>query len=403
MTSSSSRKKTICFFGVAAHLGGAERSVLELLRQIRLNEEVCGYGARVLMPKNEGAFIDEVRKLGITVDVIEMPAKFLALSRSQPGRAVVDAMVSSPAVALYLAKLAKYFKATSPDLIYTTGIKCHLVSALLKPVLQMPVLWHLRDILAPGPTLVALRAAAALGHIALAANSKATAEAFSNAPFNIDVVYNGFDAKALQPRRNRMFNELFKVDASIPIVGMLGVVARWKGQLEFLRMARQVLDQGIDARFVVIGSEIYDTSGDRGFFDTVKEEAKKLGLHDHVHFAGYMNNPAEALNGLDALVHASTKPEPFGRVIVEAMACRVPVVASRAGGVLEIIEERQTGLLFEPANPTDMARALSTLLNDSALREAIALRARKSFEERFTNEQYFAAMNKLFQRFLVQP
>jgi len=220
------------------------------------------------------------------------------------------------------------------------------------------------------------------------ANSHATARQLNSEEGKVHVVYNGLDETVFFPQSNRHFNEKLGLDPKTAIVGMLGVLARWKGQLEFIRMAKMLFDSGHDVHFVIIGDEIYDTSGESGFKTELINEVKKLKMEDRIHFWGFVDNSSFALNGLDILVHASIKPEAFGRVILEAMACALPVAASADGGVLELIEDGVTGLLFQPGQVEFMARQVSRLLQNPDLRQTLSRNALNRFKKYFTIDRH---------------
>ena len=397
------KKRTVCFYFVATHLGGAERSVLELLKGMQLNPD-CGYQPIALVPKFEGALVDELKKLGIPLDIIPMPERFLSITRRKPLLSLLQGWYSLPTVPPYIFKVQSYFRTEKPDLIYSVGIKCHLFAAIISPLVSIPVLWHLRDMLAPGPTLTTLRTIGRLPLIHLAANSKSTADNFregSKIPDDkIPVVHNGLNPKDYAPEPNRIYNRAFGVSDDTPIVGIVGVIARWKGQLEFIRMAKSLHNAGSKAKFVVVGSEIYDTLGERGVLKSLEAEVEKLGLTEVVHFAGYVQKPAEAINGFDVLVHASIEPEPFGRVVAEAMACGVAVAAAGAGGIMELIENGKTGLLFKPGDVAEMTHAVQCLLADAKLRKQLATNGRARFLSHFTNDTYFNGMMRVFDRII---
>ena len=83
---------------------------------------------------------------------------------------------------------------------------------------------------------------------------------------------------------------------------------------------------------------------------------------------GYRSDVADCVNALDVMIHASTDPEPFGRVLLEGMALRKPLVASRGGAVPEIVVDGETGLLFEPGDADDLDHALGDLVGNTGRR-----------------------------------
>jgi glycosyltransferase involved in cell wall biosynthesis len=243
--------------------------------------------------------------------------------------------------------------------------------------LGVPVFWHLREIFARGKTAWLLRRIARIGRVRLIANSGATARAFGRPA---RVVHNGISVEAWRARNAcRLRGELGLGEA--PVVGIAGVLARWKGQDVFLRAASRL---GAEVQFVVIGDEVYDTGRDRGFGGELRGLARELGLAERVHFLGFRADVEELLGDLDALVHASVRPEPFGRVMIEGMAAGVPVVAARDGGVLEIIQDEQDGLLHTPGDVADLARQIERVLRDAALARRLRDQGARTVRDRFS-------------------
>lgn len=349
------------------------------------------YRPWVLLPKAEGPLAAELVRRGIRSEVLALPVDWIGMSRSRPLEALGRGARSSAAVVAYVARLASRVRRSRSQILQSNGLKCHALAALAAPAAGAKVLWHMRDILQPGPWHETLRGLARLPWVRVVANSRATAEALGLSPAHSPfVVYNGFCPSAWKPVPNRRWGE------GKPVVGIVGVLARWKGQLEFLAVAKKLVESGVDARFVVIGGEIYDTGSDQGFGLELEREAERLGIRNRVQFAGFVTDPIEAVNGLDVLVHASTRPEPFGRVVVEAMACGVPVVASRAGGIPELVRDRESALLCPPGDVTAIAEAVGRLLGNPQLRTDLIENARREFLCRFTLDRHTRAIQSVY-------
>jgi glycosyltransferase involved in cell wall biosynthesis len=165
-------------------------------------------------------------------------------------------------------------------------------------------------------------------------------------------------------------------------VGLVATMARWKGHDVFLH-ALALLPVDLPIRGYVIGGAIYSTDGSQRTIEELGVLASSLGIAEKVGFTGFLENPAAAMRSLDICVHASTQPEPFGRVIVEAMAVGLPVIASRGGGADELIEEGKTALAFPPGDAKELAGLIKRLANDKLLRRRMGDAGHSSVESRF--------------------
>lgn len=368
----------ICFYSVATQLGGAERSLLEYLRYVK---QETTEGIQLLLPKNNGALLEEVRKLGIQPEVLAMPSALLLGTRR---KSLFSQIKVIPATFQYFFQLLRFLRKTQPDIIYTTGIKCHVFGALVGYFLEIPVLWHLRDEIRDFTRNV-LQIFYASDNVSAVANSQATARSLSHEKMPA-VVYNGIAAEDFPRQRSTMLHDELKLSKNTKIVGIIGVLARWKGQVEFLQMAAQLAN--IDnLHFVVIGDQIYDTAGDKEYRESLYSLTKTLNLEKRVSFLGFRREVAPLLQSLDVLVHASIEPEPFGRVIIEAMATGTPITASRAGGPLEILRESVDGLFHTPGHSAGMAKNVRKLLEPN-FSEKICDSAHRRFLQCFTHHRY---------------
>jgi glycosyltransferase involved in cell wall biosynthesis len=155
-------------------------------------------------------------------------------------------------------------------------------------------------------------------------------------------------------------------------VGMIGRIAPQKGQVEFLRAARHLRG----CRFTICGAPLF---GDGSYLDEVRRLAEGLP----VEFLGWQDDAGAVLSRLDLLVVPSTVPEATPRVILEAFAAGVPVLASPTGGIPELIEHNRTGFLIE-----SLEKQMRELAGQPALREIVAANARQEWRARFTLVEY---------------
>jgi glycosyltransferase involved in cell wall biosynthesis len=157
-------------------------------------------------------------------------------------------------------------------------------------------------------------------------------------------------------------------------IGIFGRVTGWKGQKEFLRAAMQVLPKFPGLRLYIVGDA---SDGDPRYFDQCREIARSSPFADQIEFTGLVTDVATYYRKCTVVVHASIEPEPFGMVVIEAMAEARPVVASMLGAPPEIIQDGIEGYLVDPTDSDAMAGRISKLLGDPALATDMGIRGHK--------------------------
>jgi glycosyltransferase involved in cell wall biosynthesis len=179
-------------------------------------------------------------------------------------------------------------------------------------------------------------------------------------------------------------------------VGLVATFARWKGHDIFLEAAARV-PRDLPCRFYVVGGPIYRSLGSQYTLEELRSRAEALGLDSRLGFAGYLTNPAQALRALDIVVHASTRPEPFGRVIIEGMACGRAVIAAPIGGATELFEDGLSALSCPPGDPGALAAAVIRLVADADLRHRLGIAGRQAalsgFDRRRLADEWVAAFD----------
>jgi len=147
-------------------------------------------------------------------------------------------------------------------------------------------------------------------------------------------------------------------------------------------------------RFLIIGDVLFDKEDERKYKQYLLELSAD---YPAIKFLGYRNDIEDLLEDIDVLVHASTREEPFGRVILEGMASHKPVVASGIGGPVEILEDQLSGILFKPGNHLELATYLAMLLNDKNKYNFIAENGYQRFRDMFDIRQTVANIESVIQ------
>ena len=248
----------------------------------------------------------------------------------------------------------------------------------------------MHDYLASRPAMARLLRASARRGVEVVAVSHSVADDIrATLPGRVPVrtIYNGVDVERFCPgpgdgaALDRAAG-LPEATAETVRVGLVATFATWKGHEVFLDAASR-LDAALPARFYVVGGPIYRSTGSQVALDDLKARAQVLGLAGRVGFTGHQADPAGALRSLDVVVHASTRPEPFGRVIVEGMACGRAVVAMDEGGAAELYRDGVDALGCSPRDPAALAAVLGRLIVDPALRDRLGRAGRAAVLDRF--------------------
>lgn len=381
--------KRVLFVNPGRALGGAEHSLLLLLQGLR----ACGTQAEVAL-FGDGPFRERLSALGVPAVDVRLPRWTRAASRYRPPGGPVGGaalMAGSLPAALRLAAVARRAGA---DLIHTNGMKAHLLGGLAGRLIRVPVIWHLRDFPPAGWAGSTFRKAARRLPGAIVTPSEALAASVRlPGRMRARVIPDPVDLDQFQPGipRSRIRQELGMAGEE-PLIGMIAHLTPWKGHEVFLEIARVVVDRIPRSRFVVVGGPIYETHGHAGYPETLRQRTAALGLSDRVTFLGIRDDIPELLAGFDVLVHTPTAPEPFGRVLAEAMAVGRPVVAARCGGIPEVVEDGVTGFLFPSTDVGAFATAVVRLLEDPVLCRRLGEAGHQRAEARFGIEAHAAGV-----------
>lgn len=398
----------LSFLSVSDQLGGSEIALLDMIAAIRRARPA--WTIHAILP-GRGPLLDRAARAGADCTTVEMPralaaaGEFAAASMASPvaARTALAAQLTAagPFLPGYVRRLKKVIRAQRPAILHTNGLKAHILGARAADGAR--VLWHMHEYIGDRGITRSLMKVHASRASAIVANSSSVAadvqraltlgcapavvhNAVDLSTFTPDGVSEDLDARAGLPR------------APQPIVrvGLIGTFARWKGHETFLRaMAAIPHDEAI--RGYVIGAPLYETRGSQYSIDELRAIARELGVHGRIGFTGLLP-AAPAMRALDIVVHASTRPEPFGLVIAEAMACGRAVVTSACGGAGELVEPGVDALTHAGGDADGLADAILRLAHDAARRRTLGARARASAILRFDPARLGAQLIDVYER-----
>jgi glycosyltransferase involved in cell wall biosynthesis len=353
----------LLFLDQFSDLGGAQKNLLELLPAVR----AAGWHALIGLP-GEGELFQRVRALGFEAERINCgPYRSGRKSAADLWRFVAG----TPRLAAQMHRMAQRVAA---DVVYLNGPR--LLPAAAVAGFERPVLFHSHSYLGPG----AVRSLAGFALRRLGAWLVGQCE-FVAAPWRpfvrperVSVIYNGVTGPP---------HTLERAHAGAPRVGCIGRIAPEKGQREFVAAAKQIHQALPECRFAIYGAPLFGEPAAERYLAQVRADAEGLPLE----FAGWVDDIYTSIGQLDLLLVPSAGHEATTRVILEAFAAGVPVIAFPSGGIPEVVEDGVTGLLANSAG--EMAqRAIELLTGDPCRLISIARAARESWARRFTLERY---------------
>jgi glycosyltransferase involved in cell wall biosynthesis len=345
--------KILCL-NYASVMGGAEWSLLDVVNGLNGQVSVC------LM--TDGPLRNRLESLRVPVRVVATSARMTKVGRrSGPIRdaLAVPALVGA---AWQVAQMARGF-----DVIYANSQKALFVGAVAARLAHKPIVWHQRDILNHQhfngwhSRLVVLICNRLVRGVF--ANSVATRSALVAAgvdPEKITVIYNGIDSARFSAVND---SDILRIrrELGLPpeafVIGLFGRIAPWKGQKVLLEALKCVPG----AHALIVGDALF---GEEEYSAELRETVTRLQIADRVHFVGFQTRISQLMQACNVIVHTSVAPEAFGRVVVEGMLANRPVVASAAGGVVEIIEHDVSGLLVTPGDVQALASVIRLLSVD---------------------------------------
>jgi glycosyltransferase involved in cell wall biosynthesis len=347
----------VLFVDPSTALGGAEHSLLLLLEHLdrdRFSPQLA---------TQPGELAREARARDVTVHEVPLPqlrGQPSALGRLPRGAASLSGIVRDEGIAL----------------LHANTLRAGAYAGVAARLAHRPLLWHVRDL---GIPRLQARFLAALSD-AVVAVSAAVAEAL---PCRASVIPNGVHADHFAGDHSEDARRLrlrWGVPEGAPLVGQIARLAPWKGQRHVLAAAEHVHRELPDAWFVLAGGDVFGDAAD--YAGELRERVAGSDAATRVVLPGHQQEVTAALTALDLLVHAS-RAEPFGRILIEAAAAGVPVVAFASGGVPEIVLHEETGLLVPDGDEAALAAGILRLLREPALAHRLGERGRVRARERF--------------------
>lgn len=211
-------------------------------------------------------------------------------------------------------------------------------------------------------------------------------------------VYDGIDCERFTNGGGAVVRAELGIPADAVVIGIVGHIQSWKGQDLVVQAMARLKETHPELRCLVVGG-VHRQGGE--YAERMRARIAADGLEQRVILTGARRDVAACLDAMDVAIHASTNPEPFGRVLIEAMALGRPMIAPREGGPLEIVVDGETGILVAPRDPDALATAIDRLVGDPALRRRMGEAGRARVDAVFDIRQHVRAIEAIFDDMLA--
>jgi glycosyltransferase involved in cell wall biosynthesis len=197
------------------------------------------------------------------------------------------------------------------------------------------------------------------------------------------------EAEILNEEEIKAFKEELEINDSF-MIGLIGRINEFKGQYLLIEAMKILKEKELNLKSFIIGHAMSEE-----YLVKLKQKVKDYNLEEQVNFVGFTKEPTKFMQACDSVLMTS-KNETFGLVTIEAMKAKTAVIGANSGGVIEIIDDKKTGLLFESGNYEDLAFKIEKLYYDSNLKNKIAKAGQEKANEYFDNAKQFEKLRSLF-------
>jgi len=384
--------RKILYYNTFSTIGGGEISLLSLIKGLKEQFEII-----VACPP--GDFPEVLNNVGtkvITVKTDMLKPIRMRWHNRYWGLNLFTCLYDVFLFMKNLFRLNKVIKSTKPDIIHTNTLESIGLIIFPSVIHKIPIFWHVRILLQyKSITIRFYVKLISLFVNRVIAISRAVEQTLIKAgmkPDKISVVYNPIDTELFRPQNRATCRKKFGLSKNSIIIGSLGRLTPDKGFEILIRAMASVVRQYPDTCLLIAGDE-----WTKGYREKLSRTAEQAGVLSNLILINRQKKIAELISALDVVVLASPKKEGFGRVLAEAMACGVPVIGAKVGGVPEIITHGENGLLVEPGDPRALSEAILKLLKNRALSAELVRNGRKVVQTKFSVEKHINRIKLIYE------
>lgn len=305
--------------------------------------------------------------------------------------------IRSLANTIYIVRLGRIILKEKVDIVHVNNGMNNLEPVIAAILLGRKYIVHFHGVERPGFVQRLLR-----NHVhKYIVISQYLAEALSENGFpreRMAVIPNPYQESHALSKQSSELRAKYGIEQDDKVFGIVGRIIRWKGHEEFLNAAFIILQALPEAKALIIGDF---SDGDAAYQNHIQKMIENSGYENRIIMTGYVKDIGSIYSIMDVCVHTSIEPEPFGLVIIEAMANGVPVIASDRGAPKEIIADGLNGYIVNPDSPQKIADAAIRLFSDDELREKMAKSASQHVRQHYNEKDYAHAVENIYAEVLA--
>lgn len=363
--------KNVMILNLGSHFGGTEKYILNIVKNINLNEyniHICG--------KKDTKFIEEIKKEKININIHEIEFCKKSIFKS-------------------IKKIKQYIIKNNINIIHSNGITsdlvCNIARKRVKDVKIISTVHGFSSFDRMDRSKVEIKVFDILEKLLFKYNdhyisvSNALRDYLVNRglPTNkVDVIYH-----AVNNIKDEKYKENFSND--VITLGSVGRLEKVKGYDILINSIKDLKSKNYKFNCILIG--------EGSEYDSLMTLAKEIGIEDCIEFLGYKEDIYTYIDKMDIYIQPS-RQESFGISIIEAMNKVKPIIASKVGGVCEIIEDEKNGLLFQSLDSNELSNKIEELINNKEKRKYLALEGKKSLVERFSMKIFIENLEQVYRK-----
>ncbi len=344
-----------------ATLNGGEQSILAAIKE--LHRVKCEF---VALAPSEGPLIEELASQNVLIENLQL--------RSETGERISQHDL--------IRQLRKEIDTHQLDLLHANSLTMGRILGGVTNELPIPTSTHIRDIMSLSRSAIR----DLNQHARLIAVSNATRDYHIGqglSPDRVETCYNGIDLELFSPSpATGALKQELGLPENVRLVATIGQICLRKAQGDVADAAVMLNKRFPDLHFLLIGERHSLKRESQQFDEQITQTFEDAGMGKRLHRLGFRSDIRSILNEIDLVVHAA-RQEPLGRILLEAAACEVPIVATKVGGTCEILTHEESALLVDVEDPAAIAEQVERLLTSSILQQRLAGQARREIIERF--------------------